>query len=79
MRKLTNCKNQEEIKIDIPTIKNAMEGFNSWLEEAEEIISELENMVQKQDQSEEQLEKIIKKKKKKVTEDENTTWLWEVS
>ncbi|KAK1327703.1 hypothetical protein QTO34_012848 [Cnephaeus nilssonii] len=37
------CKNQEEMKSDIATIKNTMESFNSRLEEAEDRISELED------------------------------------
>ncbi|KAK1333824.1 hypothetical protein QTO34_006212 [Cnephaeus nilssonii] len=34
------CKNQEEMKSDIATIKNTMESFNSRLQEAEDRISE---------------------------------------
>ncbi|KAK1343881.1 hypothetical protein QTO34_014436 [Cnephaeus nilssonii] len=37
------CKNQEEMKSDIATIKNTMESFNSRLQEAEDRISELED------------------------------------
>ncbi|KAK1346546.1 hypothetical protein QTO34_000402, partial [Cnephaeus nilssonii] len=62
------CKNQEEMKSDIATIKNTMESFNSRLQEAEDRISELEDQVQKQAQSEQQLEKKIKKQEESLRE-----------
>ncbi|KAK1334494.1 hypothetical protein QTO34_005500 [Cnephaeus nilssonii] len=62
------CKNQEEIKSDIATIKNTMESFNSRLQEAEDRISELEDQVQKQAQAEQQLEKKIKKQEESLRE-----------
>ncbi|KAK1345655.1 hypothetical protein QTO34_008118 [Cnephaeus nilssonii] len=60
------CKNQEEMKSDIATIKNTMESFNSRLQEAEDRISELEDQVQKQAQAEQQLEKKIKKQEESL-------------
>ncbi|KAK1345103.1 hypothetical protein QTO34_013810 [Cnephaeus nilssonii] len=62
------CKNQEEMKSDIATIKNTMESFNSRLQEAEDRISELEDQVQKQAQAEQQLEKKIKKQEESLRE-----------
>ncbi|KAK1332050.1 hypothetical protein QTO34_007731 [Cnephaeus nilssonii] len=62
------CKNQEEMKSDIATIKNTMESFNSRLQEAEDRISELEDQVQKQAQAEQQLEKKIKKHEESLRE-----------
>ncbi|KAK1345788.1 hypothetical protein QTO34_008252 [Cnephaeus nilssonii] len=62
------CKNQEEMKSDIATIKNTMESFNSRLQEAEDRISELEDQVQKQAQVEQQLEKKIKKQEESLRE-----------
>ncbi|KAK1339928.1 hypothetical protein QTO34_018492 [Cnephaeus nilssonii] len=62
------CKNQEEMKSDIATIKNTMESFNSRLQEAEDRISELEDQVQKQAQYEQQLEKKIKKQEESLRE-----------
>ncbi|KAK1346719.1 hypothetical protein QTO34_000579, partial [Cnephaeus nilssonii] len=62
------CKNQEEMKSDIATIKNTMESFNSRLQEAEDRISELEDQVQKQAQSEQQLKKKIKKQEESLRE-----------
>ncbi|KAK1339804.1 hypothetical protein QTO34_018361 [Cnephaeus nilssonii] len=62
------CKNQEEMKSDIATIKNTMESFNSRLQEAEDRISELEDQVQKQAQTEQQLEKKIKKQEENLRE-----------
>jgi len=62
------CKNQEEMKSDIATIKNTMESFNSRLQEAEDRISELEDQVQKQAQSQQQLEKKIKKQEESLRE-----------
>nr|KAF6369254.1 hypothetical protein mMyoMyo1_010632 [Myotis myotis] len=62
------CKNQEEMKSDIATIKNTMESFKSRLEEAEERISELEDKAEKQAQSEQQLEKKIKKQEESLRE-----------
>ncbi|KAK1336724.1 hypothetical protein QTO34_002759 [Cnephaeus nilssonii] len=62
------CKNQEEMKSDIATIKNTMESFNSRLQEAEDRISELEDQVQKQAQAEQHLEKKIKKQEESLRE-----------
>ncbi|KAK1336789.1 hypothetical protein QTO34_002824 [Cnephaeus nilssonii] len=62
------CKNQEEMKSDIATIKNTMESFNSRLQDAEDRISELEDQVQKQAQAEQQLEKKIKKQEESLRE-----------
>ncbi|KAK1337401.1 hypothetical protein QTO34_002027 [Cnephaeus nilssonii] len=62
------CRNQEEMKSDIATIKNTMESFNSRLQEAEDRISELEDQVQKQAQAEQQLEKKIKKQEESLRE-----------
>ncbi|KAK1336336.1 hypothetical protein QTO34_004142 [Cnephaeus nilssonii] len=62
------CKNQEEMKSDIATIKNTMESFNSRLQEAEDRISELEDQVQKQAQAEQQLEEKIKKQEESLRE-----------
>ena len=65
MKKNNNlCKNQEEIKSEIATIKNTMESFNSRLEEAEDRISELKDKVEKQAQYEQQLEKKLKSRRR---------------
>lgn len=66
---VTNMKKyQEEMKNDIAAIKNTVEGLKSRLDEAEDRISEVEDKVEKNTQTQQQLERRLKKQEERLRE-----------